>query len=253
VADEFGLTLQEAAEQYADRQLWNEFQMAAERAGGRRPVGYFTDAQGIPLCGQEEFEVIQRGNAAVADCDRHWTDVTIDLWTKLSAGELIASGFECPPRLDSARRQVPRHLFRILNPNFNDSSLIGHSITIIDVRIRRASDSIPVPEAEMDNAWADAAVGMSLSAGREEAKIDVPPRGERGRPGLPPEFEQELRRRAEAGQLCDTLNQEATCLHAWGTRSGFRNPKGAPWAKNTIRNKLKDVYWELSARKSHPN
>jgi len=247
-----GLPLQQALEQYADRDKWRAFCEAATRKRQRqlkcgslritvRHVSEWADYDG-----PSEIDEI------LAASERAERVVVGDLWAQLYRGELIATGIECPPRMDSERRHVPRNLFRILSPRFGESSLVGPDIKIVDVLIQRAKDCGTI----LENERANTSIGRSLeiaSVGEaDETKFKVSARGLPGRPKLPADIEREARRHAEAGELCNSLNQEALYLQGWSTRNGLRNSKDKPWAASTIRNNLRALYRELRAQKSDP-
>jgi hypothetical protein len=244
VSDEFGLTLNEAAQQLTDRELWQAYEAAIAQAGGWRRTTYFTDGDGVPLCGWSEFAEVTRKNGLVAERDRLGKKVTHDLWQQLYRRELIATGTPLPLKPDSGRQEIPAQLFRLLHPGYRTSSLSGHGLKFVDVRVQRATNT---PSQKSDEGTTGAAAIVPNTGA--SALVEVPPSGRPGRPDLPPEFEIELRRRAEADEMCGRLNQEANYLYRWGSER-FENPKGRPWAVGTIRNRLRRIYKLLKAQKS---
>src|SRR5215475_948061 len=148
MAEELGLTLQEAIERYADAEKWQAYQKAANdvaelqcRTGSMsfvlRPVREWDDDSG-----PTQYDTLERVR-------QHAEQAAVrDLWMRLYSGELEATGIVFPTRIDSQEETIPRHLFRVVAPNFRQSSVEGGGIKIIDVRVRRRAcpDPIQLPE-----------------------------------------------------------------------------------------------------------
>ncbi len=243
-----GVPLQQALEKYADRERWLAFCSATAR---KREHQYHQGSLWITTRRVNEWEDCDDIDESFTACERAERAVVGDLWMRLYSGELIATGIECPPRLDSERRKIAPHMFRILSPRFGESSLVGPDIKIVDVLIRPALEGGPIIEQEKTNALLGAVAAATSAKHSAEAEIRIPTRGKPGRPRLPPDFGREMQRHAEAGELCAYLTHEALYLQAWGIRNGLLN-NGAPWALKTIKNNLNRLYRLLAAQKSGP-
>jgi hypothetical protein len=179
------------------------------------------------------YDPTRERDKLIAEAEQAGRALVEGLMGLLKSGELVATGIQAPLQMDSKRLLVQRRLFRTLTPVFRDSYLIGPGIKIVDVLIQRAGGNKPHSnDAAMANI-------VEISAAR-------------GRPPLPPDFAQEMLRRAEAGQLSNSFGEEAKYLYDWGDRIGLRNSKNISWLQKTITNKLSKLYRELKARYSIP-
>jgi hypothetical protein len=146
-------------------------------------------------------------------------------------------------------QRVPPHLLPSLKFDFQTSSFEGHGLSIVDVRIRRAVTTQSGPAVE----GGPAALEGTPPELSDHVTVSIPPPGKPGRPQLPADFEQELRRHFEAGEMANTFGQELLYLYAWGKSRRLKTSKGDPWALSTIGNNLRTIYRELKAQKTHPD
>jgi len=144
MAEELGFTLQEAIERYADVEKWQAYQKAANdvaelqcRTGSMsfalRPLREWDDDSG-----PTQYDTLERVRQHAEQA------VVRDLWMRLYNGELEATGIVFPTRLDSQEERIPPRLFRVVGPNFRESSVEGNGIKIIDVRVRRRECPDPI-------------------------------------------------------------------------------------------------------------
>jgi hypothetical protein len=267
MSERSGLTLKEALDQLTDAEIRHAHQESLRLERARQPNHRALRAavfEPVPVWLRAESNWAGRAkrierhlrhasgetalNAQLEQVKRHRRQSLLD---KLLSGDLIATGIECPRSLNSERRQIPKEFFGFLKPDFRHSRLHGHGMEIIEVRIHPADVGGTVVENETAPRG-QASTEKAVVETPDESEIKVPVRGRRGRPGLPPDFGLEMRRRAKVGQLFIYLSQEAKYLHQWGVRRGFRNPQGKPWPKKTIENNLRDRYRVLKARNRAP-
>jgi hypothetical protein len=151
---------------------------------------------------------------------RLWADAADDLIEKLRKGELFATGYLVGATSDLSAKQIPADRWRILEPNFAESSAQDKASRFIGIRVFRN-----VPKELV-------------------ASSDVDPyhSGLPGRPTIAHLLLAELRRRAEAGLLEDTLAAQAKALRRW-TRDS--HPAVSTPSQNTIENSIRPIFWKL--------
>ena len=238
--EEPGLTLQEALEEYTDRDKWRAYQEAYQQLDRQR---YRSGSLAITVRGGDAPTAHGALKCAYRRAEKA---VVADLWQRLMSGELIATGFEWPLRLDSRRDPIPGQLFRGLRPNFRDSSVEGGGFKAVDVRVQRREPAEPVA-AQAGGAAVDTGGRTNIAAA--DPIVTIPPRKRGGKPGLPKDFEIQMRLRADASQMEDSLYREGEYLEDWWKA---KHPDEHPWKASSIRNNLRRTYKELRTRKRGP-
>jgi hypothetical protein len=200
-----GYRLPEALERFADPAKWQAYERARRAAGSRRNRRYPMTFRGEPIAGWAAAEEMKRSNALIEQRERAWHDLCFDLISRLRSGELIATGLEEPLTLDRARRPIPVHLWQVLRPDFKHSAAVGGGPKISGILVRRATEADQKPTA------VSTTVEELLDPDLDILPEARPP----GRPSMMPKIEAEMRRRAAAGQLRDTLRAETQVLARW--------------------------------------
>ncbi|HEV8032623.1 MAG TPA: hypothetical protein VGP42_16545 [Stellaceae bacterium] len=135
---------------------------------------------------------------------------------------------DAPKERDQVRAQTGRGGPRIERPGHNpanDKRVIdedGNTILIMHEQRRTFDDHL--------YDWLHRETGRSYQT------------GEPGRPTSSPLIEQEMRRRAEAGELLSRFSREAAYLSAW---LGRAHPAAPPMSPKTIQNKLAPLHQNL--------
>ena len=149
-----------------------------------------------------------------------------DLLRQLQAGELIASGFRWPVAPNSRREDVAADLWELLHLRIPTNEVVGNGLRLVQVQIRRAVQ----PYA-------------GIGAGPAPR---VPILADKKRPGprtLMPAIEQELRARAQRGELKNSVSDECRALESW-VKATFPQHGRPPKAKSIL-NALGQIYYEL--------
>ena len=245
-----GIPLQQAIERYADRKKWQAYSNAVAQKVKRNYRTVDVDFIFVPVSEWAGLDVPRQPTDVVVAIRNAERLVIEDFWNQLLSEDLVATGYVTPIRIDSKRQKIPPHLYRVLQARFANSSFVGPDIKIVDVLILAADEYASLMEPATSSVLlelASAAVaGCEINEGIGRVATPIL----RGRPGLPAAFEQEMRRRAEVGELQTSLAQEVAYLREWGDRTGLHNPAGKPWAVSTIKNKLRDPYRDLTTRKT---
>jgi hypothetical protein len=230
-----GYTLHEALERFADPGKWQSYERARQAARGRRKRGYFRMLSGEPIAGWAAAEEMKRSNALIEQRDRAWRDLSLDLISRLRSGELIATGLEEPLTLDRTRRPIPVHLWQVLRPDFKHSAAVGGGLMISGILVRRATEADQEPTA----------VSTTVEELPEPGPDMIPEPRPPGRPSMMPKIEAEMRRRAVAGQLRDTLSAESKVLARWAQTT---HPDECPPRAKSIERRLGRLYQELKQK-----
>ena len=226
-----GYTLKEALRRFADPGKWQSYERARRAAGSRRNRRYSMTFRGEPIVGGAAAEEMQRSNALIEQRDRAWRDLCFDLISRLRSGELIATGLEEPLTLDRARRPLPPHLWQVLRPDFKHSAAVGGGLRISAILVLANPEQTAVHNA----------VEELLDSGLDVIPEARPP----GRPSMMPNIEAEMRRRAAAGQLRDTLSAESKVLASWAQTT---HPDERPPRAESIQRRLGRLYQELKKK-----
>jgi hypothetical protein len=230
-----GYTLEEALKRFADSGKWQAYQRARLAAGGRRNRRYPMTFRGEPIAGWAAAEEMKRSNALIEQRDRAWRDLCFDLISRLRSGELIATGLEEPLTLDRTRRPIPVYLWQVLRPDFKRSAAVGGGLMISGILVRCGTVADPEPTAVQN------AVEEFPEPDADAILEPRPP----GRPSMMPKIEAEMRRRAVAGQLRDTLSAEAQVLARWAQTI---HPDERPPRAKSIQRRLGRLYQELKQK-----
>ena len=230
-----GYTLHEALERFADPAKWQAYERARLAAGGRRNRRYLMTFRGEPIAGWAAAEEMKRNNALITQRDRAWRDLCFDLISRLRSGELIATGLEEPLTLDRTRRPIPIHLWQVLRPDFKHSAALGGGLKISGILVRCGTVAAPEPTL------VQTAVEEIPEPGPDAIPEPRPP----GRPSMMPKIEAEMRRRATAGQLRDTLSAESKVLASWAQTT---HPDERPPRAKSIQRRLGRLYQELKGK-----
>ena len=230
-----GCTLQEALKRFADPGKWHAYERARQAERGRRKRGYFRMLSGEPIVGWAAAKEMERSNALIAQRERGWRGLCIDLISRLRLGELIATGLEEPLTLNRVPMPIPAHLWQVLRPDFKHSVAVGGGLKISGIVVRRTT--VADPEQTVVQSAIEELPDPDLGV-LPEAR---PP----GRPSMMPKIEAEMRRRAAAGQLRTTLSAESKVLARWAQTT--HPDEGAPRAKS-IQRRLGRLYQELKEK-----
>jgi hypothetical protein len=187
---------------------------------------------GEPIAGWGAAEQARHDNHLLDRRDQARRALVRDLIGRLRSGELIATGYEEPLSLGSARRPIPVELWQILRPRFKISAASGAGLTISGILIQSA-DAKP-----------QASEGPVRSGDRGDLET-IPQARPPGRPSIMPEIEAEMRRRAAEEQLLGSLRAESEALAEW-TRAN--HPDRPPPKARSIARQLASVYRELTAK-----
>jgi len=222
VSDESaGLPLKKALRTYGDPQLLATYEKA--RAALKRIPPHPTWLNSSRREREEWRDQYKAAQPASRNAvDSAWAKLVADFMERLRSGELTATGIKVPVHDESQPIVITRYLWFDLVPDFTRSSAKGRGSEFVGVRVRRASlDPDSTAQRVID--------GPSFV----------------GRPSLMRAVEQEMRGRAERGELCAKLAEECRVLAAW-VREAFPNHQ-TPGAK-AIENGLRSVYWQLKPR-----
>lgn len=230
-----GYTLHEALERFADPAKWQAYERARLAARGRRNRRYPMMLGGEPIAGWAAAEEMKRSNALIEQRDSAWRDLCLDLISRLRSGELIATGLEEPITLDRARRPIPPHLWQVLRPDFKRLAAVGGGLKISGILVRRATEADQEPMA----------VSTTFEELPEPDPDMIPEARPPGRPSMMPKIKAEMRRRAAAGQLRDTLSAESKILASWAQTT---HPDERPPRAESIQRRLGRLYQELKKK-----
>lgn len=199
-----GLPLAEAIEAYGDPELWAAYESARaalDRIPSRPPWLHSSRQERDAWSDRYEGAV----PAAQASVEQTWRVLALDFRQRLQRAELIAMGFKRPITERSERIVVPAHLWSILVVNFRRSRVKADDLAFVDVRVWQAKAPEGILETSPPTRQTDTAP--------EEQLVPGP-----GRPSIMGILEDEMRRRAERGELCDGITQESRALRAWAER-----------------------------------
>jgi hypothetical protein len=229
-----GYPLQEALKRFADPAKWQGYETVRQAARGRRRR-YSMTLGGEPIAGWAAAEEMKRSNALIEQRERAWRDLCLDLISRLRSGELIATGLEEPLTLHRAPTPIPPHLWQALRPDFKNSAAVGGGLRISAILVRRATG------ADQERTAVSSAVEERPDSDPDAIPEARPP----GRPSIMPKIEAELRRRAAAGQLRDTLGAESKVLARWAQTT---HPDEGPPRAKSIERRLGRLYQELKQK-----
>jgi hypothetical protein len=230
-----GYPLREALQRLADPAKWQAYERARLAAGGGRNRRYSMTFRGEPIAGWGAAEEMKRSNALIEQRDRAWRDLCFDLISRLRSGELIGTGLEEPLTLDRARRAIPLHLWQVLRPDFKHSAAVGGGLKISGILVR--CTTVADPE--------ETVVKSAVEELPDSAPDVIPDARPPGRPSMMPKIEAEMRRRAAAGQLRDTLSAESKVLASWAQTM---HPDDRPPRAKSIQRRLGKTYQELKEK-----
>jgi hypothetical protein len=207
--EDWGIPLWQAIERWMPRELWKRYDEIAE--------------YDIPLIipgGRED----PRSDEA----RRLHSRISEILVSRLTRGELIASGIAVPLKETARRRDIRPELWPLLGFNSKFQMMTGNRLRYDQILIREASS-----------------VSHEVPASRPQAS---PPRAPArpGRPSVMPMIEAEMRRRAIIEQIESSLRREAEVLAIWASQElpNVHVPK-----PESIEKKLGRIYKGLKATK----
>jgi hypothetical protein len=230
-----GYPLREALERFADPAKWRGYERARQAARGRRNRRYPMMVGGEPIAGWATAEEMKRSNALIEQRERAWNDLCLDVIGRLRSGELIATGLEEPLTLHRVPTPIPPHLWQALRPDFKNSAAVGGGLKISAILVRRASG------ADQERTTVSSAVEKLQDPDPDVIPEARPP----GRPSMMPKIEAEMRHRAAAGQLRDTLSAESRVLARWAQTT---HPDEGPPRAESIERRLGRLYQELKQK-----
>jgi hypothetical protein len=233
--DQEGLPLSDAIRRFADPDKWRRYDQAATAAGGRVRTRLMS-VGGEPIAGWGAAEQARHDNHLLDRRDQAWRELQQDFLGRLRSGELVATGYEEPLSLGIERRPVPADVWRSLRPNFKNSTATGAGLKLTGILVHTAEDA-PAPVSST-NQISEAG---TIEGDPAPTFAVRPP----GRPSMMPKIEAEMRRRAVAGQLRDTLSAESKVLARWAQT--IHPDEGPPRAKS-IQRRLGRLYQELKQK-----
>ena len=190
---------------------------------------------GEPIAGWGAAEQARHDNHLLDRRDQTWRELQQDFLGRLRSGELIATGLEEPLTLERTRRPIPVYLWQVLRPDFKHSAAVGGGLMISGILVRCGTVADPEPTAVQN------AVEEFPEPDADAILEPRPP----GRPSMMPKIEAEMRRRAVAGQLRDTLSAEAQVLARWAQTT---HPDERPPRAKSIQRRLGRLYQELKQK-----
>ena len=225
-----GLPLAEAVRTYSDPQLWEAYQSARVKLHSIPPRPRWIDSS------REQREAwLDRYEralpAAHADLNTAFQALAACFKPRLRRGELVATGTEWPVTMDSKPMVIPAHLWDVLVLDLDKGTVRAGGLLIVGVRVRPAS------ERDADRGGLEP--HTSEEAPRSERDTAV---GSPGRPSVMSAIAQEMRRRAQRGELRDRITPECRALRAWAEQhvQGEHIPQ-----VDSIRKALSDLYQSL--------
>jgi hypothetical protein len=208
-AEDWGIPLWQAIERWTPRELWERYDEIAE--------------YDIPL-------IISGGSEdpRSEEVRRLRSRMTEFLVSRLTRGELIASGIAVPLKETSRRRDIRPELWPRLGFNCRFQMVTGDRLSYDQILIREASS-----------------VSHEVPASRPPAS---PPRAPArpGRPSVMSMIEGEMRRRAANEQIESFLRREAEVLAVWASQE---LPDAHVPKPKSIAKQLGRVYRELKTTK----
>jgi hypothetical protein len=234
VSDGRWLALKVAFEAFADPALWRAYQQAPPSPSAapspwlgrhaQRPFLQTGSPQRDPFRFDQRIRAPERQGISR---ERAWNALLADFKSRLLSGELMATGVEGTDSLSYIRKPIPRELWHRLRLQIRTSRATLGTLTVLDIEVRRVQAN-QVAEAEIP----------SVIPPSSETKRP----GRRGRPSIKDRLAQEMRRRAEAGELVDGVAAEARALRSWAEQ----NIQGAKIPQvDSIEDAIRDLYWDL--------
>jgi len=211
--EDWGIPLWEAIERWTPREVWERYREIAE--------------YDIPLI------ILGAEDPRSEEVRRLSSRITEFLVNRLARGELIASGVALPLKKKSRRRDIRPELWPRLGFTCRFQEVSGNGLTYGQVLIREAWPATR------------SATELKQEAARPPPQLPLPARGP-GRPSIMPMIGAEMRRRADSGQIQESLRLEAEALAIWAQQR-FRD-RHVPKPKS-IGKKLGRIYKELKATK----
>ena len=196
VDDEDGVPLREALERYADRELLRAFR---EAPAGSSHVSYLsTWIHGAEASAHNARSRQLRGERQQRQRLLH--RAIDDLVQRLQSGELEATGMRKPIELASTRTRLQRELWRVLKPDFRNSSASGGDLTVLDILVRPAGSTGAYGDAE--SFASTPALPALMAPGEPVAPMTVPEL-----------IRAEIQRRGSAGLLTGSWYRDAQEIH----------------------------------------
>lgn len=159
---------------------------------------------------------------------RTWKSAVIEFAQKLQRGELFAVGYLAGSTGDLRETLISTDRWRILKPDFKESSAHDAGCSFIGIRVFQALPKAQGPKSTPD----PYRTGLA------------------GRPTIKHLIEHQFRREAEAGVVAASLRAQAEHLLNWARET---HPTAAPPSVTTIENHVRQLYWSHRGRSRKGN
>ncbi len=229
-----GYALADAPRAFVDPELWEDFERAADAAGGLLGTYGVFFLGGEPVPGWEVYRKAQHINVLIAERARTQARVKKSFMSQLRAGDLIAMGLLVPLRPDTVPVQIPGDHWWVLVPDYQNPTAKGAGAEYVRIQVYRRQDleqrAVESPSSE--------------EQGPDPEKFRR--RKPHGRPSCMPLIKTELCRRGKKGKLLTPKTAEFEFLAAWAkSHCQDVDPPSKAW----IQKRLGKVYDKLIRRK----